>query len=146
MKWFSGRPLPVAILSGVAFAVTPAIILLSVGFAVSIFKRNELPSIAKDGLAFFYFWILFLLETAAYLTLAGISFTAGRELWNLKDRGRRLANVAMVLYGLLGLVFFVIREKWSLIAGPCTCAFALLYLIYLQLPATRRKFEVSSRT
>jgi hypothetical protein len=136
----------VVILSGLAFAVTPGLILLAMGFSISIFRQDELPTISKDGIAFFYFWILFPLALLAFLALAGISFTAARDLWNLKERGRKLATMSMVLYGLIGLVFLIVRERWSLIAAVCVCTLALSCLIYLLMPMTRRKFDASSPT
>ena len=138
------RPLGVTILSLTAFAVAPALVALLGAFLVSIHKTNEWPSVTKATGKFVWVGSWLALFSAGFLALAYISFVAGLDLWRLKNRGRNLASVSMILLLLPGIVFLLLRETLATWEGAAICAFSVVSLVYLQLPSIRRRFELPS--
>ncbi len=138
------RPLGVTLLSLIAFAVSPVLVFVLGGFLVSVYKTNEWPSVTKATGEFVWVcsWLAFF--SASFLGLAYISFVAGLDLWKLKNRGRNLASVSMILLLLPGIVFLLFRETLATWEGAAICAFSVVSLVYLQRPSIRRRFELPS--
>jgi hypothetical protein len=133
------RPVGVTLLSLLAFAVSPAWVFLLVGFLFTIFAKSELPPFS-DQPAFLYACVLIPIALACFMAMAWISFTAALDLWKLRNRGRLLASVSMVLILLLGILYLLIQERWWTLAGVGLCVFSVSFLIYLQVPSIRRRF------
>jgi hypothetical protein len=62
---------------------------------------------------------------------------AGLDFSKRKNRGRQLTTSAMILFLLPGIAFLLVRETWWRVSGVALRAFALFYLVYLQLPSIR---------
>jgi len=139
------RPIGVTVLSFMAFAASPTLVVLMGGFFFTILTEDVLPSVRPDPVEFVMFWTFLALTAAAFLAIAWISFRAGLDLWKMANRGRRLASVSMVLLLLLGIVYFLIGEFWSTVAGSSICAVSVFFSVYLQLPSIRRRFEAASQ-
>jgi len=105
------RPIGVTVLSLIAFAVSPVFLVLLGLFLHHIFVESIPPSFSDDTGAFLWlsFWLP--IASACFLTLSWISFKAGLDLWRLKNRGRKLAYISMILFFLLGIVYLLIREN-----------------------------------
>jgi len=138
------RPLGVTILSLTAFATSLALVVLLGAFLVSVYRNNEWPSVTKATGEFVWVCSWLSLFSASFLGLAYISFIAGLDLWKLKNRGRNLASVSMILLLLPGVLFLLLRETLATWEGAAICAFSVVSLVYLQLPSIRRRFELSS--
>jgi uncharacterized membrane protein (DUF2068 family) len=110
------------------------------GFLVSLYKTNEWPPVTKATGEFVWVCSWLALFSAGFLALAFISFVAGLDLWKLKNRGRNLASVSMILLLLPGIVFLLLREELATWEGAAICAFSVFSLVYLQLPSIRRSF------
>jgi hypothetical protein len=126
------RPIGVTVLSFFAFAVSPLFLVLLGFFFYSIFVESIPPSFPEEpeGFVWLCFWLT--IVTACFLTLAWITFTAGLDLWRLKDRGRKLAYVSMIPYLPLGIGFLLSSDTWRKMLGAALCAFGGFLMIYLQ--------------
>ena len=100
------RPIGVTVLSLIAFAVSPVFVVLLGIFSYNIFIESITPSFTDDPGAFY--WFCFWLTVACFLTLAWIAFTAGFDLWRLKNRGRKLAYISMIPFLPLGIGFLLL--------------------------------------
>jgi hypothetical protein len=138
------RPIGVTVLSLIAFAASPGVVVLMAIFFFNIYTRNEPPSIAENPLGFLWLCLALLFAVVGFPTLAWISYTAGIDLCRLKNRGRKLASVSMILYFLLGIVYLLFRETWSTKLGLGICTLSVFFLIYLQLPSIRQRFDSPS--
>jgi hypothetical protein len=136
------RPIAVTILSFMAFAAALAIVVLMGTFFLSIFTVNEFPSAAKQTGEFVLVCVWLSLFSVSFLALAWISFVAGQDLGRLKNRGRRLASVSMILFLFPGIACFFVRSFWWTWTGISICMLCAFSLAYLQLPSTRRRFEI----
>jgi hypothetical protein len=134
----------VTVLSLVAFAASPGLVILMADFFFNIYSKFESPSFGQDPLGSLWLCLFVLLASGSFLTLAWISYTAGLDLWKLKKRGRKLAYISMTLYSLFGIVYLLFRETWSTKLGLGICALSVFFLIYLQLPSIRQKFDSPS--
>lgn len=139
------RPIGVTVLSFVAFAVSPAFVVLLGFFYSWIFVKSIPPSFTHDTAAFLWlcFWVP--IASACFLILAWISFTVGLDLWRLKNRGRKLASASMILSLLPGIVYLLIPGiSWKLL-GATVCTLSVFFLAYLRLPSVEQRFDSSLR-
>jgi hypothetical protein len=134
------RPIGVTILSLVAFAAALAISVFA-GAVLFILAESQKPSAANDPGMLLYAWLFLLVLSAALLALAWTSFRAGLDLWNLRNRGRQLASVSMILFLLPGIGYLLLRDNWSTWAGIAICVLSVFFFTYLQLPLIRGRFE-----
>ena len=118
------RPIGVTILSLVAFAVSPLFVVLLGAFFFGLYEKNEAPSLADgpEAIVWLCFWLT--IVTACFLTLSWISFTAGLDLWRLKDRGRKLAYVSTIPFVPLGIGFLLSSSVGYKMLGMAFCAYA----------------------
>ena len=142
------RPVGVTVLSLVAFAASPfSLAILGRLCYLTITSNYELAPSSAGPDVFIRFWVLSTLGFFSLLALSWISLRAGLDLWRLKNRGRLLALVSMILYFLVGMLFLLAgllgRDKWFTSIGALICSFSLFHFVYLLLPSTRRKFEAS---
>jgi len=135
----------VTILSLLAFAGSPGLIVLMGKFFFNIYTINEPPSFAKDPLGTLWLCLFVLLAVVSFLTLAWISYIAGLDLWRLKNRGRKLAYISMILFFLVGILYLLIRETWWTVLGTGICTLSAIFFVYLQLPSIRQRFNSSPR-
>ena len=135
------RPIGVTVLSLIAFAVSPVFLVLLGLFLHHIFVESIPPSFSDDTGAFLWlsFWLP--IASACFLTLSWISFKAGLDLWRLKNRGRKLAYISMILFFLLGIVYLLIRETCWTVLGVGICTLSAFFFVYLQAPSIRRRFD-----
>ena len=96
----------VTVRSLIAFAVSPVFLVLLGIFFYNIFTESIPPSFSDDTGAFYWFCFWPTVASACFLTRAWITFTAGLDLWRLKNRGRKLAYISMISSCRAGLVFF----------------------------------------
>jgi hypothetical protein len=117
----------------------------SVGnFFLRDYTKNEPLSFAEDPLGSLWLCLFLILASASFLTLAWISHTTGLELWRLKNRGRMLASVSMILFLLPGIVYLLIPGiRWTIL-GVAVCTFSVFFFAYLQVPSIRRRFDSPS--
>ena len=136
------RPLPISVLSIIAFVVCPFLITLAIRLVSNIFSDSEMPP--RWSADFISTAIVLALFCGSFFLLSFVSIVAGRDLWKLRNRGRKLASVSMVLWLLLGAVLVAIgwqvREVPTLVFGGSLSLVAALFLVYLQLRAVRGKF------
>jgi uncharacterized membrane protein (DUF2068 family) len=71
--------------------------------------------------------VLLALFSASFLVLAWISFTAGLDLWRLRERGRLLASFSTILFLPLGFVYRLILGIWWTPLGVAICTFSLFF-------------------
>jgi hypothetical protein len=126
------RPIGVTILSFLAFSASPVFVVLLGLFFYSIFVEALPPSLREDpqGFVWLCFWLT--IVTACFLTLAWIAFTAGLDLWRLKDRGRKLAYISTIPFSPLGIGFLLSSDIGYKMLGAAFCAYAGFFLIYLR--------------
>ena len=137
---FRSRPIGVTVLSLIAFTVSPVFLVLLGLFFYSIFVEALPPSIREDpqGFVWLCFWLT--VVTACSLTLAWITFTAGLDLWRLKDRGRKLAYISTIPFVPLGIGFLLSSNIGYKMLGAVFCVYAGFFLIYLRKHTTLQKF------
>jgi hypothetical protein len=134
------RPIAVTVLSLLAFAVSPVFIVLLGVFFFNLYTEGTAPSFSQDPGAFVWLCFWMTIVSACFLTLAWISYTAGHDLWRLKDRGRKLAYVSMIPYLPLGIGFLLSSDIWRKIVGLALLAFGGFFLMYLRKPTTAQIF------
>jgi hypothetical protein len=117
----------VTALSLLAFAASPGLVFLMGIFSFEIYTKNEPPPLAENPLGFLWLCLFLLLFSASFPTLAWISYTAGLDLWRLKNRGRKLAYISMILFFLLGIVYLLIRETWWTVLGVGICTLSAFF-------------------
>ena len=132
----AGRPIGVVILSGLAFAASPAMVPFLVDSRLAVLSRMSSIHLSRPG--------LFHLSVCSFNSMVSVllgvrleSFMAGLDFSKRKNRGRQLATAAMILFLLPGIAFLLVRETWGRVSGVALRAFALFYLVYLQLPSIR---------
>jgi hypothetical protein len=130
----------VTVLSLIAFAVSPVFIVLLGLFLFKLYTEGETPTLRQDPAAFVWLCFWQAIVSACFLTLAWISYTAGVDLWRLKDRGRKLAYVSMIPYLPLGIGFLLSSDIWRKMLGLAFCAFGGFFLVYLRRPTTAQFF------
>jgi hypothetical protein len=123
-----------------AFAVSPLFAVLLGIFFYNIFMESITPSFTDDRGAFYWFCFWLTLVTACSLTLAWIAFTAGFDLWRLKNRGRKLAYISMIPFLPLGIGFLLSSDIWREMLGAAFCTFGGFFLVYLQRPTILQTF------
>jgi hypothetical protein len=130
----------VTVLSLIAFALSPVLIVLLGLFFYEILIEGLHPLLPEDhaGFVWLCFWLT--VVTACFLTLAWISFTAGFDLWRLKDRGRKLAYISTIPFVPLGIGFLLSPNIGYKMLGAAFCAYAGFFLIYLRKPTIQQKF------
>jgi hypothetical protein len=69
------------------------------------------PAVTKATGEFVWVSSWLALFSAGFLALAFISFVAGLDLGELKNRGRNLGSVSMILLLLPGIVFLLLGEE-----------------------------------
>jgi hypothetical protein len=133
----------VKVLSLIAFAVSPVfVVLLGICF-YKIFTESIQPSFTDDTGAFYWFCFWLTVASACFLALAWITFTAGLDLWRLKNRGRKLAYISMIPFLPLGIGFLLSSDIWRKMLGAGFCRFGGFFLVYLQRPTILRSFAPS---
>ena len=106
------RPIGVTVLSLIAFVVSPGFLVLLGLFLHHIFVESIPPSFSDDTGAFDWFCFWLTVAAACFLMLGWITFTAGIDLWRLKNRGRKLAYISMIPFLPLGIGFFLSSDIW----------------------------------
>jgi hypothetical protein len=107
-----------------------------------LIARDEMPSPSSHD--FPVVATLLSLFATAFFTLSLISFFAARDLWKLRERGRKLAFIAMLLW--LSVCAILVLVAWRpldlrlLRVAAGLGMFAIFFLVYLQLHTTRSKF------
>jgi hypothetical protein len=134
------RPIGVTVLSLIAFAVSPGFIVLLGFFFYNIFKESIPPSLSDDTGAFYWFCFWLTVASACFLALAWIAFTAGLDLWRLKNRGRKLAYISIIPFLPLGIGFLLSSDIWRKMLGAGFCTFGAFFLVYLQRPTILQSF------
>jgi hypothetical protein len=132
------RPFLILVLGAVAILLGPCLVLLCVMFVRNLITGSELPT--RSSTEFSVALTVLGLFISAFLALGYISFVAGMDLLKLRERGRKLASIAMVLWLLIcGLIAFV---TWGVLnlSILLVAAAALFFFIYLQLRRTRSLF------
>ncbi len=137
------RPIGATVLSLIAFAASPGLVILMGLYFFEIYTIYEPPSFAEDPLGSLWLCLFLILALVSFLTLTWISYTAGLDLWRLKNRGRKLAYISMILFFLLGIVYLLIRETWWTMLGVGICALSGFFFIYLRIPSIRQRFDSS---
>jgi hypothetical protein len=123
-------------------AVSPVFLVLLAIFFYNIFTESLPPSFSDDTGAFYWccFWLA--VASACFLTLAWITFTAGLDLWRLKNRGRNLAYISMIPFLPLGIGFLLSYDIWRKMLGAAFCTFGGFFLAYLQRPTILQTFAL----
>jgi hypothetical protein len=134
------RPIAVTILSLISFAASPVFIVLLGVFFFNLYTEGVMPSFNQDTGAFVWLCFWQTIVSACFLTLAWISYTAGHDLWRLKDRGRKLAYVSMIPYLPLGIGFLLSSDIRRKILGLAFLTFGVLFLTYLRRATTAQIF------
>jgi hypothetical protein len=134
------RPIGVTALSLIAFAVSPGFVVLLGLFFYEILIEGLHPLLPGDHAGFLWLCFWLTVVTACFLTLAWISFTAGLDLWRLKDRGRKLAYISTIPFVPLGIGFLLSSDIWYKMPGAVFCAYGGFFLIYLRRPSILRSF------
>jgi hypothetical protein len=134
------RPIAVTALSLIAFATSPAFIVLLGVFFFNLYTEGVTPSFSQDPGAFVWLFFWQTIVSACFLMLSWISYTAGLDLWRLKDRGRKLAYVSMIPYLPLGIGFLLSSDIWRKILGLAFLTLGGFFLMYLRKPATAEIF------
>jgi uncharacterized membrane protein (DUF2068 family) len=130
----------VTILSLIAFTISPVFVVLLGLFFYSIFVESLPSSIGEDPQAFVWLCFWLTVVTACLLTLAWITFTAGLDLWRLKDRGRKLAYISTIPFVPLGIGFLLSSDIGYKMMGAAFCAYAGFFLIYLRKHTILQRF------
>jgi hypothetical protein len=134
------RPIAVTVLSLLAFAASPVFIVLLGVFFFNLYTEGTTPSYSQDPGAFVWLCFWQTIVSACFLTLAWISYSAGLDLWRLKDRGRKLAYVSMIPYLPLGIGFLLSSDIWRKTLGLAFLTFGGFFLMYLRRPTTAQIF------
>ena len=109
-------------------------------FFFEIYTKNEPPSFVEDLLGSLWLCLFLFIASGSFLALSRISYKAGFDLWRWKNRGRKPAYIAMMLFSLLGILFLLVRETpWTLL-GLGICTPSVFFLVYLQLPSVLQTF------
>jgi hypothetical protein len=112
-----------------AFAVSPLFVVLLGIFFYNIFIESITPSFTDDPGAFCWFCFWLTVASACFLTLAWIIFTAGLDLWRLKNRGRKLAYISMIPFLPLGIGFLLASDIWRKMLGAGFCTLGGFFLV-----------------
>jgi hypothetical protein len=135
------RPIAVTLLSLIAFASSPILVLVLAFFFFNIYARNETPSFGQNPGGFIFLAVWELILSICFFLLACLSYLAGRDLWNLREHGRHLALFSMPLFLLIGGIATAAEEAWWRMSGTAICILSVFFFIYLLLPSVRGKFS-----
>jgi heme/copper-type cytochrome/quinol oxidase subunit 3 len=131
-----GRPIGVILLSCLAFLTSAisGVVAFLVFYQILLFFRHSPQSRTEDVQPLAY--VLVPLAWICVITLAGIAFTAGIDLWRMKNRGRKLAITSMILLLPLGILFALASNEYEhdikiTAVGVCiVCSASILYLFF----------------
>jgi hypothetical protein len=137
----SKRPAAVTLLSLIAFAFSPILILVLAFFFLNIYARNETPSFGQNPGGFVFLAVWELILSICFFLLAWLSYLAGRDLWKLRERGRHLALFSMPLFLVIGGLATANGNGWWTATGTTICILSVFFFIYLLLPSVRGKFR-----
>jgi hypothetical protein len=142
------RPIGVTVLSIAAFASSAGLVWLTVKIFQAIHAEVTLPLWTVEPARLIAVMFCLGMFYASLLALSALSFVAGRDLWNLRPRGRSLTLTTMILLLVLS-VFFLIRAlaAWeagweaekALVLG--ICCLSVVSSVYLFLPDVRARFQ-----
>jgi hypothetical protein len=135
------RPVAITLLSLIAFASSPVLILVLAFFFFNIYARNEPPSFRQNPGGFVFLAVWELILSICFVLMAWLSYVAGRDLWNLKERGRHLALFSMPLFLLIGGITTAAEDAWWKMTGTAICLLSIFFFIYLMLPSVRGRFS-----
>lgn len=135
------KPFGVTILSLIAFVASPTLMVLFVFFPFNIYQKKETPSFRKNTGEFILLAVGALILLIAFLLLSWLSYTAGLELWKLKEPGRQLASFTMPLFLLVGGLSTAGGDTLATVVGSPICLLSIFFFVDLQLPSIRRKWE-----
>ena len=77
----------------------PPVSLILMGiFFFEIYTKNEPPSFVEDPSGSLWLCLFLILASGSFLALSRISYKAGFDLWRWKNRGRKPAYIAMMLF------------------------------------------------
>ena len=137
------RPIGVSLLSCFAFLAAAVIALecLYSAYQLLVFIRHaaRVPFENVQPLAY----VVVPIAWVCVAILAWIAFAAGLDLWRLRDRGRRLTLVAMILVLVLGYFLALISGFFDSVGGVVgivLCVLAVSSVTYLFLPGVRGIF------
>jgi hypothetical protein len=107
-----------------------------------LFLRRSPESGTEDAAPLAY--VLVPLAWICLITLGGIAFTAGMDLWRMRSQGRKLAIASMVLLLPLGVLFAALPEdEWGIkLMGIGICVVCSVSILYLFLPGIRILFDL----
>jgi hypothetical protein len=125
-----------------AFAMCPFLSAVGIAAIQQLVSTSELPP--RSSLDFVVIVLLLVLFLGSFLLFSFISAVAGRDLWKLRNRGRRLATLSMVLWVLAGILMAILgwnpMDLRLLVGAAGVCVLGSGFLIYLQLPSARSRF------
>ena len=145
------RPFGVTLLSSLAFLASVGLVVLCAKGMFAFFDGGGLPlaEFQIEPVRFVVALAVLIVFFSCFLVLAAIAFVAGRDLWHLRARGRRLATTSAILLLSFGgvLLFVMLTEQGGLqekIIAGIVCGVSLISLLYLFLPTVKKRFESST--
>jgi amino acid permease len=142
------RPLLISVLSVIAFAIGPGLVVLGVALLGELVLWKHMPALSSSD--FPIVALLLGLFASSFLALGLIAIVAGRDFLELRERGRKISSLFTALWipvcMALAIVGWNLRDQYFLMAAAVMGAFALFFLTYLQLRTTRSQFAKYSIT
>jgi hypothetical protein len=141
------RPLGVILLSFFSYLASCALVVLCAKDIFAFATQVGLPLIGfhEEPRRYLAALVAIMVFFSCLLTLAGIEFIAGLDLWPLRARGRRLTVASMILVLVFGgvLLFTTLTEQSGTqekIIASAMCVISLTSLLYLFLPKVKQRF------